>query len=196
LINLYPDHFQMVHRVILTFMKEEWPINGYLVLHSPQTFHLQANLGIGGVLFEIASAAKGEVKILQNPSHLPNSWLIQGAAKDIYHLFLLPKAIKAQKGILKKLDSQHFLFSLPASHGQLEWIFHRMKGLVAFRHCQNGQIIYQARMEDYKPSPLWRQPFPHTLIINNYLLKYTLEIKVMQIMPIDSKLEPSKGKKN
>jgi len=174
LSNLYPDHFNALHRVGLNIRGKAIVVKGYLKVNRPAgDVDLIAQGEMGGTLFEVSIRERKPDRIKVSEP-FKSQWIEQSAARDLMHLYLVPDfhnpvAFKGAHGLNlfdsdKKGTTWTHIFT-KEENGRLK--------LLEFCIEQNNRTVYKIEYA-YTPG----SDLPGFIKLENRDLNYTLEINV------------------
>jgi hypothetical protein len=180
--DLYPDRFKAIHRVILTFSKKNYVLNGYLsVNRSNREIRLIVQNDLGGIIFDVYYIENTVQQIHNNLKLIKNEWLRQSLLRDIKTLYLL-KSCSSETLFLDQQGN----FILSREQGMLteELIFKPVKAqtryqLHGIRHLKNGKPVYKV---DFEYGTNGESYYPEFILIKDTKMRYSLRINIQYLM--------------
>lgn len=174
--NIYPDRFKAIHRVLLTFSKKKYILNGYLSIdRSGRQIKLVAENDMGGVIFDVYYIENKKTTIKTNIAMIKKKWLGKTVLRDIKTIYLL-KPFQSPTLFIDQYDN--LILSQKTGSIIKELVYtsageQKESRLSQIRHLENGTYIYTVKFEYSNTSD---NLYPQHILIHDKKMKYSVQI--------------------
>jgi len=174
----YPDTFALTQRIVLKIKDKQYDFLAQLFMDRKGFFRAVVFGDMGGKFIDILFK-NGEIRLLSNPTSMPEKPLVEGVVKDILHLYNYESGYNAY---LFANDNSNIgvLEDYPNSI-QNKFIFDSTNNLIIRSSTtKNGKVIRDVSYTSHTLFNDWQVKLPARIILNNYRWFYTLEVQLLK----------------
>ena len=185
---MYPPGFSAVHRTILTVRGRQMEMLGAVLVDRARGARLQALGDMGGTAFDVVCLTDGSARVERNAAGLRERWLLEGAARDVFVLYLAGPSPLA--GLVRHESGAMGLAEDLSDGTRREFRFDPAgRRLSEYWLSRGGRCLYRAEFSNYRVIAPWKTPVPGSVRVTDYRLNYsaTVEVTGMKPEPVDRK---------